>query len=355
MLELSVLLRQTSDRGASDLVLKVGAPPLMRIDGDLQVVQGEHPLRPEDTAAYVRCALSDEQLRIFEKDLELDFAYVIAGLCRFRANVYRQRGSLGLVFRRVPDHISDIDELELPAVCKDFAMRPRGLVLVTGPAGCGKSTTLSAMVDYRNRHDECHIVTIEDPIEFVHEDKKALVNQRQLGSDTRSYARALRSVLRQDPDVILVGEMRDLETIALTVTAAETGHLVFGTMHTCDAVQTINRIVEVFPSYQQQQIRMQLSVNLIGVVSQVLLKRLGRAGRIAAFEVLVATSAVKNLVREGKTFQLGQVMQVGVKQSMLTLNQSLAKLVKFKEISAEEAKTRSPDPFDLQQILGLTG
>jgi twitching motility protein PilT len=349
-MDINNLLLKVNELDASDLIIKAGSPPLLRIYGDLTQF-GETILSPEDVRNCIRQVVDKEEFSLFERELELDLAYSLPGVCRFRVNLFCQRGTIGVVFRRVPDKVPTIEELGLPEITKEFAMRPRGLVLVTGPAGCGKSTTQAAMLDYRNEHEECHIVTIEDPIEYLHTDKKALVNQRQVGRDTKSFARALKSVLRQDPDVILVGEMRDLETIALAITAAETGHLVFGTLHTVDAVQTIDRIIDVFPPYQQQQVRMQLSVNLISVISQMLLKRADGKGLVAAFEVMVATPAVCNLIREGKTYQLSQMLQTGIGQGMITMNQSLANLVSAGLVSGEQAMAKSPDPKELRQLL----
>jgi twitching motility protein PilT len=349
-MDINSLLLKVNELDASDLIIKVGSPPLLRIYGDLTQF-GENTLSPKDVYNCIRQVADEEEFSLFERELELDLAYSLPGVCRFRVNLFSQRGTLGVVFRRIPNRIPTIEELGLPEITKEFAMRPRGLVLVTGPAGCGKSTTQAAMLNYRNEHEECHIVTIEDPIEYLHTDKKALVNQRQVGRDTKSFARALKSVLRQDPDVILVGEMRDLETISLTITAAETGHLAFGTLHTVDAVQTIDRIIDVFPPHQQQQVRMQLSVNLVGVISQMLLKRMDGKGLVAAFEVMVATPAVCNLIREGKTYQLSQMLQTGMSQGMITMNQSLANLVSAGLVNEEQAMAKSPDPKELKQLI----
>ncbi|MCL5292773.1 MAG: type IV pilus twitching motility protein PilT [Actinobacteria bacterium] len=345
------LLVRSHEADASDVIIKVGAPPLFKVHGDLSPV-GEGKLSPQDTVELIRQITGDEMFARFERDLELDLAYELKGLCRFRVNVFRQRGSNGMVLRRIPAVVPTCDELSLPELCKSFAMRPRGLVLVTGPTGCGKTTTLAALIRHRNENEECHVVTIEDPVEYVHHDKLALINQRQVGPDTVSFARALKSVLRQDPDVILVGEMRDLETISLTITAAETGHLALATLHTSSAIQTVDRIIDVFPPHQQEQIRMQLSVNLIGVVSQVLLKRIDGKGRIGAFEIMVATPAVRNLIREGKTFQLGQLLQTGSSHGMITMNKSLANLVNNRRVTLDEALSKSPDSNELKQMVG---
>jgi len=326
MQSLTELLTLTVRKGASDLHLKAGSPPLIRLYGELKPL--DLPiLTSEDTRDLSFSRLTEEQSNRFKSDYELDFALDIPDLARFRGNVYYQRGETQSCFRVIPNKIKSIEELNLPPVCKFFTDRPRGLVLVTGPAGSGKSTTQAAMIDYINSSRPVHIVTIEDPIEFVHTDNKALINQRELDRDTHSFTNALRAVLRQDPDVILVGEMRDLETVSLAVTAAETGHLVFGTLHTTDAVQTIDRIIDVFPQHQQQQIRMQISVNLIGIVSQTLVKAKGGGGRVAAFETLVGIPSVRTIIREAKNYQLYSMIQTGAKQGMMTLDQSLANLV----------------------------
>lgn len=295
--------------------------------------------------------LTPQQIARFEEDLELDLSYSIPGLSRFRVNVMLQRGAVGLVARAIPAIINTLEELHLPPACKDFCERPRGLVLVTGPTGCGKTTTLAAMINYINTNFSHHIMTVEDPVEFVHEDKQSLINQRELLTDTLSFANALKYVLRQDPDVILVGEMRDLETIHLAITAAETGHLVFATLHTTDAIQTVDRVVDVFPTYQQQQVRMQLAVNLLGIVSQTLLKRADGKGRVAAFEVLVAVAAVRNLIREAKTHQLGSMIQTGSKHGMVTLDQSLASLVKRGLITYEEGLLKASNEKEYDTIV----
>lgn len=297
--------------------------------------------------------LRPEQLAKFDRDLELDFSLEIPEVSRFRGNMFQQKEHAQAVFRVIPFEIRTMEELQLPIACYDFIERPRGLVLVTGPAGSGKSTTLASMIDRINRTQQLHIMTVEDPIEFVHDDHTALINQRELDIDTLSFSNALKYVLRQDPDVILVGEMRDLETIHLAITAAETGHLVFATLHTVDALQTVDRIVDVFPTYQQQQVRMQLSVNLLGVVSQTLVKRKDGRGRIAAYELLNATSAVRNLIRENKTYQIGSIIQTGAKQKMQTLDQSLARLVESGFVDIEEAKSKAKDPAEFMRILNV--
>jgi pilus retraction protein PilT len=333
---------------ASDLVLKADSPPLFRVYGEMIPIDAE-PLTQVSISALIESLLTPQQREVFQRDLELDFSYEVPGVSRFRVNVFQQRGNMGLVARSIPFEIRTMEEIGLPAVCKSFCERPRGLVLMTGPTGSGKSTSLASMINYINHQRAEHIVTIEDPIEYVYEDDKSLINQRELGTDTHSFAQALKHVLRQDPDVILVGEMRDLETIALAITAAETGHLVFATLHTTDAIQTVDRIIDVFPTHQQQQIRVQLAVNLVGVVSQVLLKRADGNGRVAAFEAMVATSAVRNLIREGKTFQLGSIIQTGARQGMIDLDQSLARLAAYEVVELDIARDKSTDHGQFDQ------
>jgi twitching motility protein PilT len=316
----------------SDLHIKADSSPLIRIYGDLLPLDID-PLSAEEVRQLCMAPLSEPQRARFHDELELDFAYEIEGLARFRGNIYVQRGNLGGAFRVIPYEIKTLEALQLPEICKRFAERPRGLVLVTGPAGSGKSTTQAAMIDYINRNYPLHIITIEDPVEFVHTDMQALINQRELDTDTLSFPNALRAALREDPDVILIGEMRDLETIKLAITAAETGHLVFGTLHTTDSVQTIDRVIDVFPS-------------------QNLIKRMDGQGRIAVFEILVAIPAVRNLVREGKTHQIGSLIQVGQRHGMISLDQSLATLVHNKVISAEDAFSRASNAQELRALIG---
>jgi twitching motility protein PilT len=334
----------------SDLVLKADSPPLFRIYGELKPLAAES-LTHDTVAELIESLLTPRQSAIFHRDLELDFSYEIPDVSRYRINIFQQRGNMGLVARAIPFKIRTMEDIGLPPICKQFCDLPRGLVLVTGPTGCGKSTSLAAMVNYINHARTEHIVTIEDPIEYVYEDDQSLINQRELGTDTHSFAQALKHVLRQDPDVILVGEMRDLETIALAITAAETGHLVFATLHTTDAIQTVDRIIDVFPTHQQQQIRVQLAVNLIGVVSQSLLKRADGKGRIAAFETMVATPAVRNLIREGKTFQLGSIIQIGAKEGMVDLDQSLARLVAEGTVTHDDALEKCAQSLQFEQYL----
>lgn len=351
MLTIEDLLAKTVELGGSDLHIRADSAPLVRVRGGLLAMEDIPPLSAAGAKRLCYSAVSEGQRERFEEEWELDFAYAIEGVARFRGNLFIQRGVVQAVFRVIPLRIQTMAELNLPPVCRFFAERPRGLVLVTGPAGSGKSTTQAAMIDYINDNHPVHIVTIEDPVEFIHEDREALINQRELDTDTRSFKNALRAVLRQDPDVILVGEMRDLETIQLAITAAETGHLVFGTLHTTDAVQTIDRVIDVFPMHQQQQIRMQLSVNLVGVISQTLIKTTAGNSRVAAFEVLVGIPAVRNLIRESKTYQLGSLLQTGTKQGMMTLDQSLAALVRSGTVNEEEALAKSQNPNEFRYLV----
>jgi len=347
-------LHKCVEIGGSDVHFKTDTGHVyVRVNGDLEQVNTEPFHNREFREALFRM-LRPIQIERYEEDLELDFAVEVPGLARFRGNVYQQRGFTQAAFRVIPYELLSMEDLQLPPACFDFIDRPRGLVLVTGPAGSGKTTTLAAMIDKINRTQALHIMTVEDPIEFVHGDITARVNQRELDVDTLSFANALKYVLRQDPDVILVGEMRDLETIHLAITAAETGHLVFATLHTVDAVQTVDRIVDVFPIHQQQQVRMQLSVNLIGVLSQTLLKRKDGRGRIAAYETLVATSAVRNLIRENKTFQISSIIQTGAKAKMQSLDQCLANYVQRGLVSYEEARMRAKDPGEFDRLVSLS-
>ena len=345
------LLRRTVEMEGSDLHIKAGDKPIIRVHGELLHLDEEEAFTPETAQQEIFSVITDTQRRKFEKELELDFAYEIPDLARFRGNVYQQRSLVQAAFRVIPLEIQTLEDLRVPKIVKMFCDRPRGLVLMTGPAGSGKSTTQAACIDYINHTQPCHIVTVEDPIEFIHEDDKAFINQRELDFDTLSFANALKYVLRQDPDVILVGEMRDLETIQLAITAAETGHLVFGTLHTVDAVQTIDRIIDVFPMHQQQQVRMQLSVNLVGVISQTLIKRADGRGRTAAYETLNAVGAIRNLIRENKTYQISSIVQTGMKLGMQTLDQSLANLVRDHIVTQEEAATKAKDRGEYERLV----
>ena len=349
---LDELLALLLERGGSDLHLTVGAPPGLRLRGEIVPVEHMGPLTPRDTQDLILSILSEDQRHKFETDLELDFAYSLPGVSRFRANVFQQRNSIGAVFRVVPLSVPTMEELGLPKVCRTLADRPRGLVLVTGPTGSGKSTTLAAMIDHINSTRPCHIVTLEDPIEFMHRHKRAYVNQREIGEDTHSFADALRRVLRQDPDVILVGEMRDLETISAAITAAETGHLVLATLHTTGGPETVDRIIDVFPPYQQQQIRLQLSATLEGVVSQVLLRSPDGKSRVLAMEIMLGTTPIANLIREGKTHQMPTIIQGAGNVGMQTLDQHLKSLIKSGAVSFEEAMKMAKDPSELAALLG---
>ena len=346
------LLRVMIDRGGSDLHIAVGSPPGIRQRGELLPLDGGKILTPRDTQAMILSLLSEEQRKRFETELELDFAYSIPGLSRFRANVFQQRNSMGAVFRVIPIKIPTIEDLALPKVCRFLAERPRGLVLVTGPTGSGKSTTLAAMIDHINSTRALHIITMEDPIEFMHKNKMSYVNQREVGEDTHSFASALKRVLRQDPDVILVGEMRDLETISAAITAAETGHLVLATLHTTGGPATVDRIIDVFPPHQQQQVRMQLSGSLEGVMSQVLLRSTDGKSRVMAMEIMLGVPAISNLIREGKTHQMATIIQGGASMGMQTLDQHLKALCQGGRITFEEAMGKAQEPRELAQMLG---
>jgi len=349
-LNIQEMLKELIDQGGSDLHITTGAPPQMRISGALKPLNCPS-LTPTETRQIVYSILTDSQRHRFEEDYELDLSFGIKGLSRFRVNIYMQRGAVAAAFRVIPYKIMSFEELGLPPIVKELAQRPKGLVLVTGPTGCGKSTTLASMIDLINSERSEHIVTIEDPIEFVHSHKKCIVNQREVQSDTKSFKTALKYALRQDPDVVLIGEMRDLETIEAALTISETGHLAFGTLHTNSCGQTINRIIDVFPAYQQAQIRAQLSFVLEGVLSQQLIRRSDDKGRVLALEVMVVTPAIRNLIREDKIHQIYSQMQVGQsKFGMQTMNQSLFTLVQKRHITVEEALGRSSDPEELKQM-----
>ena len=352
--QLDELLIKQIELGASDLHLTSGAPPTVRLDGGLRPLEGYGPLDAEGLQRSLYSVLTQRQREKFEADLELDFAYAVRGKARFRVNMYFQRDSVGAAFRIIPYEIRALDTLGLPPVVANFAGLPRGLVLVTGPTGSGKSTTLASIIDLANRTRAEHIMTVEDPIEFLHRHKKAIVNQREVGEDTHSFANALKHVLRQDPDIILVGEMRDLETISVALTAAETGHLVFATLHTQDAAQTIDRIIDVFPAEQQSQIRTQLASAIQGVVSQTLCKRASGRGRVIATEVLLATPAVRNLIREGSTHQIYSSMQAGAAHGMHTMDQHLGDLVKNGSITYEVGLEKAHHVEDFNRIVGRT-
>jgi len=336
-LEIEHLLRLAHEKKASDIHITAESPVMLRVRGELRPV-GSYKLTPFDTLEIAKALMTPVQYETFMEKGDLDFSHGISGFLRMRVNVFRQRGNVGLTIRLIPDRVPTIEELGLPPVIGELARKPQGLVLVTGPTGSGKSTTLAAMIDLINREQRKHIVTLEDPIEYVHSHKMCIVNQREIGKDTASFASALRAALRQDPDVLLVGEMRDLETIGTAITAVETGHLVFGTLHTVDAPQTIDRIIDVFPSEAQQQIRMQLASVLLGVISQRLLPVADGSGRVAAFEVLVNTPAVANLIRTQRSHQIRSVMQTGRSSGMQTMEMALRDLVEKGLITVETAR-----------------
>ena len=339
--------------GASDLHLTAGAPPTVRVDGVMTPIEGYGNFHGDMIERLVFAVLNDRKIAAFNNELELDTSYSIPGKSRFRMNVFRQRGAIGAVLRTIPFEIPNFASLHMPAIIESFAHLPRGLVLVTGPTGSGKSTTLAALIDIINRTKAVHILTCEDPIEFLYTHKKAIVNQREVGEDTKSFASALKRALREDPDVILIGEMRDLETIHMALTAAETGHLVFATLHTQSAPQTVDRIVDVFPPDQQGQIRVMLATTLQAVVTQQLLPSADGHGRAAAVEVLTATPAVRNLIRERKGYQLASQMQAGAKFGMVTMDQNLAELVRAKRITLDTALERAANSDDLRSLLGM--
>jgi len=349
-MDLVDILIETLDRKASDLHLPVGSPPVIRVAGKL--IRLDYPkLTSNDTRDLIYSILSQEQRQKIENEWEIDFSYSVPGKARFRVNAYFQRNSLGAAFRLIPAKIKDIDELMLPPAIHKMAGKPRGFVVVTGPTGSGKSTTLAAVIQEINFTREENIMTIEDPIEFLHRHGKSMVNQREVGTDTKSFNRALKSVLRQDPDVILVGEMRDTETMQTALTAAETGHLVFATLHTQDAPQTIDRIIDVFPAHQQGQIRVQLAATLMGVCTQQLLPTVDGTSRVPACEILVPTPAVRNLIREAKTHQIYSVMQTGARFGMQTMDASLAELVRRNMVTKELAIRRSSNPEELERLI----
>jgi len=336
---------------ASDLHLTAGSPPMVREKGRLRAL--DYPvLTPQQTREIIYSILTNDQRKKLENEWQIDFAYSIPGQGRFRVNAYFQRASLGAAFRLIPNEMPMLDDLGLPPVLREFTNKPRGFVLVTGPTGSGKSTTLAAMLDVINKERHEHIMTIEDPIEFLHRHQNCIVNQRELGSDAQSFALGLKAALRQDPDVVLVGEMRDLETIATALTAAETGHLVFATLHTQDTAQTVDRIVDVFPPAQQHQVRVQLSVSLQGIVTQQLLPTADGQSRVCATEILVPTPAIRNLIREGKTHQIYSALQTGGAHGMQTMDASLADLVRRHKITRELAEARSSSPEELRRLMG---
>jgi twitching motility protein PilT len=350
-MDLSELLNHAVQHGASDLHLTASRPPMVRINGKLISSGFETELGPDDTKTLIYSILTDDQKAKFEEEHELDFSIGIPGVSRFRVNVFMQRGCVSGVFRTIGENIPTCEELGLPEPVQQLALLPRGLVCVTGPTGCGKSTTLAAMLNLVNQQKDGHIITIEDPIEFLHPHNRSTINQRELGSDTYSFPRALKAVLREDPNVILVGEMRDLDTIAAALTLAETGHLVLSTLHTQDAAQTVDRIIDVFPPYQQEQIRVMLASTLKGVVSQVLLPRVDGQGRVAAREIMVVTPAISALIREGKTHQIYSAIQTGSQHGMCTMEKSLGELCQAGLITEEDARGKANHPQELRPQL----
>jgi twitching motility protein PilT len=355
MANLHQLLKAMIEKGSSDLHITTNSPPQLRIDGKLVPLKMP-PLSPPETKQLCYSILTDAQKHKFEENSELDLSFGVRGLSRFRANIFTQRGAVAGAFRAIPYKIKSFDELGLPKVIQALARKPRGLILVTGPTGSGKSTTLASMIDFINTERNEHIVTIEDPIEYLHPHKNCVVNQREVGADTKSFQNALKYILRQDPDVVLVGEMRDLETIEAALTVSETGHLCFATLHTNSAVQTINRIVDVFPPYQQAQVRAQLSFVLEGVLCQSLIPRANGPGRVMSLEVMIPNPAIRNLIREDKVHQMYSQMQIGQdKFGMQTMNQSLASLFTRRMISMEDALGRSSDAEELKQLISQGG
>jgi twitching motility protein PilT len=349
-----VITRMTEER-ASDVHLSPGFRPAIRVRGRIMPLEDYAPLTPQETRDTVYSLLNDDQRKRFESNKQLDLAYAVPGVARFRVNCFFQRGSISAAFRRIPHEIPQLNELGLPPVLEEFTRKPRGFVLVTGPTGSGKSTSLAAMLDIINREREEHILTIEDPIEFLHRHHKCIVNQREIGADAEDFSLALKSALREDPDVILVGEMRDLETMATALTAAETGHLVFATLHTQSTAQTVDRIIDIFPAEQQAQVRMQLSIGLQGIVTQQLLPTADGQGRVVACEVLVPTPAVRNLIREGKTHQIYSAIQTSGSLGMQTMDAHLAQLVRMGKITRKLAEQRSSVPEELKRLLGPVG
>jgi twitching motility protein PilT len=351
-ISLSELLRSLTELHGSDLHVTTGSPPQVRVHGHLRPLEGYRNLTSADTKQLAYSVLTDAQKHRFEENLELDFSFGVKGLSRFRANIFNQRGAVGAVFRAIPYEIKAFEDLGLPKVVKELCNKPRGLILVTGPTGSGKSTTLAAMIDKINRDRHEHILTIEDPIEFLHNHKNCLINQREVNSDTRGFAEALRTALRQDPDVVLIGEMRDLETIESALRIAETGHLTLATLHTNSAISTINRIIDVFPSDQQSQIRAQLSLVLEGILCQALLPKAEGAGRVMALEVMIPNSAIRNLIREDKVHQIYSMMQTGQdKYGMQTFNQTLATLYHRRQITLDTALQRSSNTDELKELI----
>jgi twitching motility protein PilT len=350
-IDFAAVLTTMVDSRASDVHLTPGFAPAVRVRGRIVPMDDFGELNPQDTRDIVYSILNDSQRKRFENEQQLDFAYAVPGVARFRVNCFFQRGSVSAAFRHIPSEIKSLQELALPPVIEEFTRKPRGFVLITGPTGSGKSTTLASMVDVINEQREEHILTIEDPIEFLHGHKRCIVNQREIGADATDFAVALKGALREDPDVILVGEMRDLETISTALTAAETGHLVFATLHTQSTAQTVDRIIDVFPPHQQQQVRMQLSIALQGIVTQQLLPTADGSARVVACEVLVPTPAIRNLIREGKTHQVYSALQTSGAVGMQTMDSHLAQLVRMGRITRGLAEQRSTVPEELKRLL----
>ena len=353
-MEISELLAATVEKGASDLHLTVGRPPTLRLYGSLQHL-GEAVLTPQDTEHYAKSIMSDEHFQKLQKTGSTDFGFAFQDKARFRVNVYKQKGCYGMALRQIPSKLLTLEEIGLPSVVKDILTQPRGLVLVTGPTGSGKTSTLSSMIDHINQSEDCHIITIEDPIEYYHTHKKSIITQRELGVDVSSFENGLRAALREDPDVILVGEMRDLETMEAAITAAETGHLVFGTLHTTGAARTMDRIIDAFPTTQQEQIRSQLSTAVLAVVSQMLLPRIDKKGRVAAFEIMITTPSIANLIREKKTFRITSDIQTGTKFGMITLDACLVNLYQKGMISYADMLMTAQDPESLARSVQKVG
>jgi twitching motility protein PilT len=353
-LNLRVLLEEVIERNASDLHISAGERPMLRIDGDMTRSNIDFVMQPKDTLQLAYSVLTENQKKRFEMEDELDFSFGIQNLARFRGNCFKQRGCVSMVIRQIPFNIKTFEELNLPKVIANLSDKPRGLILVTGPTGSGKSTTLAAMLDKINKELKGHMITIEDPIEFIHKHQNCIVNQREVGSDTKSFAAALKYALRQDPDVVLIGEMRDLETIQAGLTIAETGHLAFATLHTNSAAEAINRIIDVFPSHQQSQVRAQLAFTLEGIITQTLLPRIGGRGRAMAAEILVVTPAIRALIRDDKIHQIYSMMQSGKKHGMQTMNDALYSLYVSKTVALEEVLRASHDQSELMRMIGIT-
>jgi twitching motility protein PilT len=350
-LDINILLKEVADSGASDLHLRVGLPPVYRVDGRLMRQEQYPAISSDDTEAFIRQIATTEQIEKLREMRELDFACVREGLARFRVNAMWQRKTISIACRMLTLEVPSVEKLELPPICKDLILKPRGLILVTGPTGVGKSTTMAAMIRHLNENRECNVVCIEDPIEYVHPDIKSIIAQRELGDDTYSFSEALTRSLRHDPDVIVVGEMRDLDTISTAITAAETGHLVMSTLHTADAAQTIDRLIDVFPAHQQDQIRVQISQQIVAILSQTLLPRASGKGMVAAFEIVIANNAIRNLIRENRSFEIPSYIHLHDDLGMQSLEDALAQLVQSGTISRQAALAKTSNPKRLQRML----